>query len=82
MENPPLQTEYSVHHNFATTKELTEHVEKWKEFLAWKQKKATKKEGDMRGQHIKDLHASARLFHEMNPSVVYRDCLKLCSKKD
>jgi hypothetical protein len=54
--------------------EFISDMQNWKEH---KLKKAEKKMDDKRGKHTKGLHIKARHYHELNPDIPYRECMKL-----
>jgi hypothetical protein len=74
---------YQIKLGFHTASDLHLYEADMEAFRAWRTKKqAPKKVGDKRGAHVKDLHARARVFREANPTLTYRESLKLVSRRD
>lgn len=59
---------------YAKVGEFMVDMQNWKEH---KLKKTEKKIDDKRGKHTKGLHIKARHYHELNPEIPYRECMKL-----
>jgi hypothetical protein len=74
---------YQIKLGFATAADLHEYQQDIDAFRVWRAKKALpKKAGDRRGAHVKEMHARAREFREANPSLTYRESLKLVGRRD
>jgi hypothetical protein len=41
-----------------------------------------KKEGDRRGQNVKQLHQKAKQYQIEHPDIKYKECLKIANIKD
>jgi hypothetical protein len=77
------QVLYQIKLGFHSASDLHLYEADMEAFRAWRAKKsAPKKAGDKRGAHVKDLHARARAFREANPTLTYRESLKLVGRRD
>jgi hypothetical protein len=74
---------YQIKIGFSSAADLNAYQQDIDDFKVWRAKKSIpKKVGDRRGAHVKDMHARAREFHEMNPSMTYRESLKIVCRRD
>lgn len=72
---------YSLNQQFNTLEDFLKHVELMEQFKKYQQKKEHKA-GDgseHRGIHMRILHQKAKKLQEENPSMTYKECLKLVS---
>jgi hypothetical protein len=67
---------------FDTTEELLRHVAHLAdlEIIKLLIDKPEKKEHDLRGAHIADLHKRAKEYHALHPEVKYHKALSIVSK--
>jgi hypothetical protein len=72
---------YSLNQQFNTMEEIIKHIadmEQFKKYLAKKEQKQGDGE-EKRGIHMRFLHQKAKELHIANPSMTYKECLKLVS---
>jgi len=83
---------------FDTFEDLEAFIADMNKYKKWKSKQEKKKEkqthldievneqfsftDDKRGMHQQAYHNEAKLYHQENPHLSYRDCLKVVYKKN
>jgi hypothetical protein len=71
--------EFVLQLSFPNMEEVQTYINVYNEFTAWKEARRQKKDGDMRGKHIKELHRRAKTLHELMPNRTYRECMRIVS---
>jgi hypothetical protein len=69
--------QYQIVLNFTSLEELTEFN---KQYAKFQSKKTEKPENDNRGSKTKEIHQKAKVLHDENPEISYRDCFIKISK--
>ena len=72
---------YSLNQTFETVEDIVKHLELMEQFRKHQERKSQKHDGEeKRGIHMRVLHQKAKELHAENPSMTYKECLKLvCS---
>ena len=68
--------------SFQTIDQLEDYISDFREWEQWKLRKMIKKQNDLRGSHMGDIHKEAKLLKEKYPDKKYRECVKIiCNSK-
>ena len=78
--------------NFDSFEQLNNYIEDLNKYKKWKEKKENKKideiatsfdiKEDKRGKHQQEYHNLAKIYQNQNPTLSYRECLKIVYKNN